>query len=84
MNESQRENGINLCNNVQAYGWIQENIRKKMMGIDLEGVKRNLVASFTENSEDWASNEEGRTRKVFDEVMARSCELGISGAARCV
>ena len=81
LNESQRENGINLCNNVQAYGWIQENIRKKMMGIDLEGVKRNLVASFTENSEDWASNEEGRTRKVFDEVMARSCELGISGAA---
>ena len=81
LNESQRENGINLCNNVQAYGWIQENIRKKMMGIDLEGVKRNLVASFTENSEDWASNEEGRTRKVFDEVMARSCELGIGGAA---
>ena len=81
LNESQRENGINLCNNVQAYGWIQENIRKKMMGIDLEGVKRNLVASFTENSEDWASNEEGRTRKVFDEIMARSCELGIGGAA---
>ena len=47
-----------------------------MMGIDLEGVKRNLVDSFAENSEDWASNEEGRTRKVFDEVMARSCELG--------
>lgn len=51
LNESQRENGINLCNNVHAYGWLQENIRKKMMGIDLEGVKRNLVASFTENSE---------------------------------
>ena len=81
LNESQRENGINLCNNVHAYGWLQENIRKKMMGIDLEGVKRNLVASFTENSEDWASDEEGRTRKVFDEVMARSCELGIGGAA---
>lgn len=56
LNESQRENGINLCNNVHAYGWLQENIRKKMMGIDLEGVKRNLVASFTENSEDWASD----------------------------
>lgn len=81
LNESQRENGINLCNNVHAYGWLQENIRKKMMGIDLEGVKRNLVASFTENSEDWASDEKGRTRKVFDEVMARSCELGIGGAA---
>lgn len=76
LNESQRENGINLCNNVHAYGWLQENIRKKMMGIDLECVKRNLVDSFAENSEDWASNEEGRTRKVFDEVMARSCELG--------
>ena len=81
LNESQSGNYINLCSNAKAYGWIQENIRKKMMGIDLEGVKRNLVDSFAENSEDWASNEEGRTRKVFDEVMARSCELGISGAA---
>lgn len=76
LNESQSGNYINLCSNAKAYGWIQENIRKKMMGIDLEGVKRNLVDSFAENSEDWASNEEGRTRKVFDEVMARSCELG--------
>ena len=81
LNESQSGNYINLCSNAKAYGWIQENIRKKMMGIDLEGVKRNLVDSFAENSEDWASNEEGRTRKVFDEVMARSCELGIGGAA---
>ena len=81
LNESQSGNYINLCSNAKAYGWLQENIRKKMMGIDLEGVKRNLVASFTENSEDWASDEEGRTRKVFDEVMARSCELGIGGAA---
>ena len=81
MNESQRENSVNLCNNAHAYGWLQENIRKKIDGINLEEVKQNIADSFVRKTEDWASNEEGKTREVFDEVMARSCELGIGGAA---
>ena len=81
LNESQRENSVNLCNNAHAYGWLQENIRKKIDGINLEEVKQNIADSFVRKTEDWASNEEGKTREVFDEVMARSCELGIGGAA---
>lgn len=81
LNESQRGNAINFCNNAHAYGWLQENIRKKIDGINLEEVKQNIADSFVRRTEDWASNEEGKTREVFDEVMARSCELGIGGAA---
>ena len=81
LNESQRENSVNLCNNAHAYGWLQENIRKKIDGINLEEVKQNIADSFVRKTEDWESNEEGKTREVFDEVMARSCELGIGGAA---
>ena len=63
------------------YGWVKENIQRKINAIHLNDVKQNIVNSFIENTVDWVSDVEGKTRKVFDEVMARSCELGISGAA---
>ena len=76
---SQTGNCVNLCNNANVYEWVQKNIRKKINGINLDDVKQNIVDSFVERSGDWVSNAEGTTRKVFDGVMAKSCELG-SGA----
>ncbi|HCS83980.1 MAG TPA: hypothetical protein DIV51_04785 [Lachnospiraceae bacterium] len=76
---SQTGNCVNLCNNANVYGWVKENIQRKINAIHLNDVKQNIVNSFIENTVDWVSDVEGKTRKVFDEVMARSCELG-SGA----
>ena len=58
---------------------VKENIQRKINAIHLNDVKQNIVNSFIENTVDWVSDVEGKTRKVFDEVMAKSCELG-SGA----
>ena len=77
---SQTGNCVNLCDNANVYKWIQDNIQRKINGINLDDVKNNIVNSFIENTGDWVSNAEGKTRKVFDEVMAKSCELG-SGAS---
>ena len=76
---SQKGNCVNLCNNENVYEWIQQNIRRKINGINMDEVKQNMVNSFVQNTGDWVSDAEGKTRKMFDEVMARSCELG-SGA----
>ena len=78
---SQRGNCVNLCNNANVYGWVQEKIRSKINEIELSEVKQNIVNSFIDNTEDWVSNTEGKTRKMFDGVMAESCGLGIGGAA---
>ena len=76
---SQTGNCVNLCDNANVYGWVKENIQRKINAIHLNDVKQNIVNSFIENTVDWVSDVEGKTRKVFDEVMAKSCELG-SGA----
>ena len=82
---SQTGNCVNLCNNANVYGWVKENIQRKINAINLNDVKQNIVNSFIENTVDWVSDVEGKTRKVFDEVMAKSCELGSgAGAAAAI
>ena len=76
MDASKTGNCVNLCNNSNVYSWIQSQVKSKINAVDPETVKNNIVESFVDNPMDWISNVEGKTRKAFDDVMARSCQLG--------
>lgn len=79
MEASRTGNCVNLCNNSNVYRWIQGQIKAKINSVDPDVVKQNIVDSFEENPSGWTSDAIGKTRNIFDGVMAKSCQLG-SGA----
>lgn len=79
MEASRTGNCVNLCNNTNVYRWIQAQIKAKIKGVDPDVVKQNIVDSFAANPSEWISDVAGKTRNIFDRVMAKSCQLG-SGA----
>ena len=69
-------NGFNLCRDAETYSWVKEKINSKISGIKNPDVRDRLVDDFYANGEAWTSNEEGKARKQFDEIMSKICSVG--------
>lgn len=69
-------NGVNLCSNSVMYHWVKNQVSKKVNGVPVQDIKEKLIDDFIAHSEDWISEEEGKARKRFDEVMSKCCKLG--------
>lgn len=69
-------NGVNLCSNGQMYNWVKSQVNKKVNGVSVQNIKEELIDDFMAHSEEWISEEKGKARKRFDEVMSKCCKLG--------
>lgn len=69
-------NGVNLCSNSEMYLWVKNQVNKKVNGVPVQDIKEELIDDFMAHSEEWISEEEGKARKRFDEVMSKCCKLG--------
>ncbi|MCB7341849.1 tubulin-like doman-containing protein [Blautia obeum] len=69
-------NGVNLCSNGEMYNWVKSQVSKKVNGVSVQDIKEELIDDFMAHSEDWISEEKGKARKRFDEVMSKCCKLG--------
>lgn len=69
-------NGVNLCSNSEMYHWVKNQVNKKVNGVPVQNIKDELIDDFMAHSEEWISEEEGKARKRFDEVMSKCCKLG--------
>lgn len=70
------KNGLNLCSNQSMFDWVKDSIADKVSSIDTEAVKEKLVNDFMEHSSEWCSQDVGRARARYDEVMSICCQLG--------
>ena len=69
-------NGINLCSNSNMYFWVKNQVKQKVGGVFVQNIKDELIDDFMGNSKEWVSEEKGKARKRFDEVMSKCCKLG--------
>lgn len=69
-------NGINLCTDASMYQWVKGQINLKLNNVNVQTVRDELVDDFYKHTDLWTSNEEGKARKEYDEVMSRVCGIG--------
>ncbi len=69
-------NGVNLCSDAKMYHWVKGNVETKVNSIDVNTVKEALVSDFFAKSADWTSEDPGKARRAFDDVMGRICGVG--------
>ena len=74
--ETGEKNGINLCQNQKMYDWVKEKVDQKIAGVNMTTVKSAMINDFMVYREEWVSEDKGKARKRYDEVMSRSCSLG--------
>ena len=67
---------MNLCSNGEMYNWVKSQVSKKVNGVSVQDIKEELIDDFMAHSEEWISEEKGKARKRFDEVMSKCCKLG--------
>lgn len=72
---------VNACDDEQSREWLRDRIRAKADSIDTAHAGRILIDDFFEEREAWLSEEPGKARKRFDDVMSRVCGLGRYSAA---
>ena len=70
------ENFVNLCTDARVYDWIRGKIDNKIISIDIEMMRDDLISSFLQYPERWTSMRKGETRKEFDRVVSKRCQLG--------
>ena len=68
-------NEVNLCSDQKTYEWIKKRISQKVKSIDPNGIRWTVITDFIDHPELWCSCEEGVTRKHYDEIMSKACQL---------
>lgn len=74
--ETGERNGVNLCSDQRMYLWVKQRVEQKVKDVQIDLLKESLIEDFFKNTEAWVSNERGKARKQYDEIMSKCCGLG--------
>ena len=72
-------NGINLCNDAGMYKWVRGKINDKLANVNVQKAREDIIEDFYNNTSLWVSNDRGKARTQFDEIMSDVCQVGKHG-----
>lgn len=70
------EINVNLCNDPEIFGWVKQEVNRAVAEVEIRGLRKELIADFMQNRQQWTSEVVGVARKHFDRILSKACGIG--------